>query len=142
MRIDAFMSNPNTSQKFNNSKNVSGKSFSQNLEDTYKISTKDSLEKSLNRIKDMGDILTATQSYSDIIEYKKMISKFLSDVLERAYSLEKKDSFWEKSYFSTVETIDKKLELMTKEILEGHKNNISIASSIDEIQGLLLDVYR
>lgn len=141
MRINNFA--PSTGQKFNNnSKTTQSKSFSESLSETYKSSSREFLDKSFNKIKDMGDILISTQSYTDIIKYKKMIKNFLSEVLEHNYSLNKKDSFWESQYFATVEIIDKKLETITKEVLSNQTNNISIASSIDEIQGLLIDVYR
>lgn len=141
MRINNFTSNSN--QKFGvNSKVNQSKSFSENLSETYKASSKDFLDKSLSKIKDMGDILISTQSYTDIIKYKNMVKNFLSDVLKHNYSLNKKDSFWESQYFATVNVIDEKLENITKEILSNQTNNIHIASSIDEIQGLLIDVYR
>lgn len=141
MRVNTFI--PNSNHKFHaNSKSTQTKGFSESLSETYKASSREFLDKSLSKIKDMGDILISTQSYSDIIKYKKMIKNFLSDVLEHNYSLNKKDSFWESQYFSTVDIIDKKLETITNEVLSNQKNNISIASSIDEIQGLLIDVYR
>lgn len=141
MRINSF--NASSSQSFNkNSKTVTKENFSTSFSETYKSSTRDSLDKSLNKIKDMGDILISTQSYSDIIKYKKMIKGFLSEVVDYAYSLNKRDSFWESQYFSTVEIIDEKLDAMTKEVLSNQRNNILITSSIDEIQGLLIDIYR
>lgn len=141
MRINSF--NPNSNQKFNqSSKSVVKESFSASLSETYKSSTRDSLDKSLTKIKEMGDILISTQSYTDIIKYKKMIKGFLSDIVDYTYSLNKNDSFWESQYFATVEIIDEKLDSITKEVLSTQKNNIFITSSIDEIQGLLIDIYR
>ena len=143
MRVNSFTPN-NTNQKFNkNAKSFSTEtSFSASLSETYKTSTRESLDKSLNKIKEMGDILISTQSYSDIVKYKKMIKSFLSEVVEYTYSLNKRDSFWESQHFSTVEVIDEKLDLITKEVLSNQKNNIVITSSIDQIQGLLIDIYR
>lgn len=141
MRINNFT--PNSNPKFNsNSRSVKTKSFAENLSEASKSSSKEVLDKSLSKIKSMGDILISTQSYTDIIKYKKMIKNFLSDVLEHNYSLNKRDSFWESQYFSTVDIIDEKLEKVTKEVLSNQTSNISIASTIDEIQGLLIDVYR
>lgn len=142
MRVNSFASNSN--QKFNNNnrKASTTESFSTNFSEAYKSSTKESLDKSLNKIKEMGDILVSTQSYRDIVKYKKMIKNFLSEVVEYTYSLNKRDSFWESQHFSTVEVIDEKLDLITKEVLSNQKNNIVITSSIDQIQGLLIDIYR
>lgn len=141
MRINTFI--PNSNQKFSQNTKVSSKeNFSTNLAEMYKTSTREALDKSLSKIKDMGDILISTQSYSDIVKYKKMVKNFLSEVVEYSYSLNKRDSFWESQYFATVEIIDEKLDSIIKEVLSNQKNNISIASSIDQIQGLLIDVYR
>lgn len=142
MRVNSFTSNSNQKFNSNNRKASTTESFSASFSETYKSSTKESLDKSLNKIKEMGDILISTQSYSDIVKYKKMIKNFLSEVVEYTYSLNKRDSFWESQHFSTVEVIDEKLDLITKEVLSNQKNNIVITSSIDQIQGLLIDIYR
>jgi uncharacterized protein YaaR (DUF327 family) len=41
-----------------------------------------------------------------------------------------------------VETIDEKLEELTQALLNDQKENLDIASSIDEITGLLVDIYK
>ncbi|MCI6276208.1 MAG: YaaR family protein [Clostridium sp.] len=51
------------------------------------------------------------------------------------YTLNKNLGFWENQYYSTVETINEKLEEITKELLK-------ISSAIDSIQGLLVDIYK
>src|SRR3712207_7059354 len=43
---------------------------------------------------------------------------------------------------STVETIDEKLKELTEMLLSDQKENLDIASSIDEITGLLVDIYK
>jgi hypothetical protein len=140
IRVDNLNLSPR--QDFTKSNKASNKEdFSATLTDTLKTSGKEALDKSLNQIKDMGNILISTQSYSDVLRYKNMIKSFLSEVLEYGYSLNKRGSFWEGQYFSTVELIDEKLDSLTKEVLANHEENISIASSIEEIQGLLIDVY-
>ena len=58
------------------------------------------------------------------------------------YSTEKDISFWQTQYFITVDTIDSKLEEMTKAFLDGEMEKINVASTIEEIQGLIVDIYR
>jgi hypothetical protein len=140
MRVNNINLSPR--HEFSKSNKALGKDdFSTTLSDTIKSSSKEALDKSLGKIKDMGNILISTQSYSDIVRYKNMVKDFLSDVLKYGYSLDKKDSFWEGQYFSTVDLVDEKLDNLAKDILSNHQNNISIASQIDEIQGLLIDIY-
>jgi len=58
------------------------------------------------------------------------------------YDTKKDISFWQTQYFITIDTIDQKLEDLTKSLLNGEGENLNIASSIDEIQGLIVDIYR
>lgn len=58
------------------------------------------------------------------------------------YDTKKDISFWQTQYFVTVDTIDKKLEELTESLLKGEMENLNIAASIDEIQGLIVDIYR
>jgi hypothetical protein len=58
------------------------------------------------------------------------------------YDLKKDISFWQTQYFITVDTIDIKLEELTELLLQDEKENLSIAATIDEIQGLIVDIYR
>ena len=39
-------------------------------------------------------------------------------------------------------TINKKLESLTNELLSEEKENLDISSTIDIIQGLLIDIYK
>lgn len=47
-----------------------------------------------------------------------------------------------KQYYSTVETINEQLESLTNELLSEEKENLDISSTIDTIQGLLIDIYK
>ncbi len=58
------------------------------------------------------------------------------------YSIKKDISFWQTQYFVTVETIDNKLEELTQMLLNEERENLDIASTIDEISGLIVDIYR
>lgn len=58
------------------------------------------------------------------------------------YSVKKDISFWQTQYFVTVETIDSKLEELTQALLSEEKEKIQIAGTIDEISGLIVDIYK
>ena len=58
------------------------------------------------------------------------------------YSVKKDISFWQTQYFVTVETIDNKLEELTQMLLSEERESLNIASTIDEISGLIVDIYR
>lgn len=124
----------------NNMSNSSdcGGSFSQ----SFKSKAKEELEVYINDIKKKGNRLAITQNYVDVLNYKKTIKDYLKAIVENAYCLNKDTNFWQNQYYTIVETINDKLEVLTKEILEEEKEFINIASTIDNIQGLLVDIYK
>lgn len=115
--------------------------FSSNFSDAYRSSQKQELDTYINRIKNIGTQIISTQNYSDVVNYKKVIREYLKEIVNYTYSLNKNNNFWESTYYTTVETINSKLEELTREILSEQRNNIDITSSIEGIQGLIIDIY-
>lgn len=131
----SFNTNVNTAQISNKNE------FSSSFNDAYRSSQKQEMDVYINRIKNIGTQIISTQNYSDVVNYKKVIKEYLKDIVDYTYSLNKNTSFWQSQYFTTVETINSKLEELTKNVLSEQKNNIDIASSIEGIQGLIIDIY-
>src|SRR3712207_9021324 len=50
--------------------------------------------------------------------------------LFRSYTVKKDISFWQTQYYVTVDTIDGKLEELTKALLSDEKDNLNIAATI------------
>ena len=115
--------------------------FTSNFSDAYRSSQKQELDIYINRIKNIGTQIISTQNYSDVVNYKKVIREYLKEIVNYTYSLNKNNNFWESTYYTTVETINQKLEELTREVLSEQKNNIDITSSIEGIQGLIIDIY-
>lgn len=126
-------------------KSKSSKDFQQlgsSFEQSFKYKTKKELEEYINEIKKRGNRLAITQNYNDVLSYKKTIKNYLKTVVDSAYCLNKNTNFWENQYYTIVEKINDNLENLTQHILEEEKEYIDIAATIDNIQGLLLDIYK
>jgi len=74
--------------------------------------------------------------------YKNLIREYLESVLKYMYEVKKDISFWQTQYFITVETVDMKLEELTQMLLSQEKENLDVAGTIDEISGLIVDIYK
>ena len=120
----------------------SRKDFSQSFNQARDRRSGEELKKMIDDIKKRGNRLTLTKTYADVASYKRMIREYLESILKHMYDLKKDISFWQTQYFLTVETIDSKLEELTNMLLSEEKENLNIASTIDEIQGLIVDIYR
>ncbi|MDD6794780.1 MAG: YaaR family protein [Clostridiaceae bacterium] len=116
--------------------------FSQNLSQQREKKSQEQLKSLMNDIKKKGNRLVITKTYADVRAYKRMIKEYLESVLQYMYDTKKDISFWQTQYFVTVDTVDEKLEALTKALLEEEKENLDIAATIDEIQGLIVDIYR
>lgn len=118
------------------------KDFSQNFNQARDRKSQEQLKKMIDDIKKKGNRLAITKTYIDVVNYKKMIKEYLESILKYMYDTKKDISFWQTQYFITVDTIDLKLEELTAGFLNNEMENINIASTIDEIQGLIVDIYR
>lgn len=121
---------------------TSRKSFSQSFSEERHKKSQEELKKMVNDIKKRGNRLVITKTYADVKMYKKMIKEYLESVLQYMYDTKKDISFWQTQYFITVDTVDEKLEELTKALLGEEKENLNIAATIDEIEGLIVDIYR
>lgn len=118
------------------------KDFSQSFNFARDRKNEQQLREMIEDIKKKGNRLAVTKCYSDVHAYKKLIKEYLKSVMTYMYEVKKDISFWQTQYFMTVETIDNKLEELTQLLLNEEKDNMKIAATIDEIAGLVVDIYR
>ncbi|MBU3105175.1 YaaR family protein [Clostridium gasigenes] len=118
------------------------KDFSQSFNQARDRKSEEQLNKMIEEINKRGNRLVTTKTYGDVIAYKKMIKEYLASILKFMYDTKKDVSFWQTQYFVTVETIDQRLEELTKELMAEERENLNVAATIDEIQGLIVDIYK
>ncbi|MCI1945059.1 YaaR family protein [Clostridium luticellarii] len=132
-----------TSPHSSKSKNIKvKKDFSQSFNSQMEKKSEEQLKNMFDKIKKRGNRLAVTKCYSDVKLYKKMIKEYLESVLKHMYNVKKDISFWQTQYFITVDTIDKKLEDLTEMLMKDQKENLNVAATIDDISGLLVDIYK
>ncbi|MFL0197544.1 YaaR family protein [Clostridium sp. WILCCON 0269] len=118
------------------------KDFSQSFNSQMEKRSEQELKNMFDNIKKKGNRLAITKCYTDVKSYKKMIQEYLQSVLKYMYGVKKDISFWQTQYFITVDIIDRKLEELTKSLVDEQKDNLNIAATIDHITGLLVDIYK
>lgn len=118
------------------------KDFSQSFNEQRQRKSEEQLKKMIDDIKKRGSRLITTKTYVDVVMYKKMIKEYLESILEFMYETKKDISFWQTQYYVTVDTIDAKLEELTQALLSDEKDCIDVVAAVDEIQGMIVDIYR
>ncbi|BAK80865.1 YaaR family protein [Candidatus Arthromitus sp. SFB-rat-Yit] len=144
MRISGLEVKENKNNLSNNvkvSKNRADILTSQ-LDNKLSNRSKKDLKELLDSIKKIGNKVVVTKEYRDVVEYKKLVKQYLGKVLDDMYSLNKFSDAFNSRYYLTVDTIDQKLKDLTNQIIGDEKDNLAIVTTIDEIQGLIVDVYK
>ena len=116
--------------------------FSQNFSFARQQKSEQQLKDIMDDIKKKGNRLCITKCFADVKAYKNLIKEYLDSVLKHMYEVKKDISFWQTQYFITVEIVDAKLEELTQMLLNGEKENLEVANTIDEISGLIVDIYK
>jgi len=116
--------------------------FSQNFSFARQQKSEEQLQDMMDDIKKKGNRLSITKCFADVKAYKNLIRQYLDSVLKHMYEVKKDISFWQTQYFITVDTVDAKLEELTQTLLNGEKENLDIANTVDEISGLIVDIYK
>lgn len=118
------------------------KDFSQSFNQARDRKSEEQLKKMIEEINKRGNRLVTTKTYGDVIAYKKMIKEYLESILKFMYDTKKNVSFWQTQYFITVDTIDERLQELTNSLMAEERENLNVAATIDEIQGLIVDIYK
>ncbi len=132
----------NTSVKKENKTITTKKDFSRSFNFSQQRRSEEELKQMQDDIKKKGNRLAITKCFADVNAYKNLIKEYLQSVLNYMYSVKKDISFWQTQYFVTVETVDKKLEELTEQIMSEEREKINIAGTIDDITGLIVDMYK
>ncbi len=124
--------------------NRTQQSFGEQLQRIQSSFIHQKLESLFNDLDKQGRVLGETLNIKDLKKYKGLIQKFLDYAVNKMYRLNEQSGWDRKGRYKTltiVETINKELENLTGMILAEQKDRILILAKLDEIRGLLIDLY-
>lgn len=96
------------------------------------------------KIDEQGARLAKRADIGEMERYRMLISELLNEVVGNAYAVNKEkifDSKGKQKIYITVNKINEKLEKMARDIISGNMEKLELISSIDEIRGLIIDVF-
>ena len=95
------------------------------------------------RIDDQGGRLSDKADIKEYEKYRSLIREFIDEIVSNGYTFSKEDTYasrGKRRYIATVETVNKKLDELGKEVMKEQADKLEILSKIDDIRGLLLDL--
>jgi uncharacterized protein YaaR (DUF327 family) len=102
------------------------------------------LEFFLNRLDQQGQKLSETLSVHDLLEFKNLVKRFLKSTLGKSRSLQE-ETIWDyrgqPKVMTRVTKINRILEELGEQILSSQAEPLKILAKIDEIKGLIIDLF-
>lgn len=124
---------------------ISGRSsFSDTLKKTEEQDLTSRLNRLMSDIEKQGEKLGKSVDMKELKNYKKLISEFLSEVVNNSLKFSRQSSFDRRGrhkVYALVRKVNAKLDELSREFLKEEKDNIKILESIGIIKGMLLDMY-
>ena len=91
-----------------------------------------------------GAILSKRADIAELKRYKEMVSEFMYEAVKYSYDFDKEntmDARGRHRIYATIKKVNTKLDDLTAELLSEQSDNLNIMASIDEVRGLLLDLF-
>ncbi len=99
------------------------------------------LDDLLELIDEQGEKLSQHRTFEELVRYKKMVGNFVEEAINKMYQLKEDYSSVKGKLYSLVETVDESLEELTEVVLSEQESQIEVLAKLDEIRGLLVDLY-
>lgn len=126
------------------SQKIKESDFKDYLSELNQKEVKERLDRLLEIVDEQGERLKKSLDKKDLLEYKKRVKDFLR-VIQKEFARAKQSFGWDgrgnlKTY-TIIEKIDNNLDLLHKFFMEEQADVLEVVKKIDEIRGLLLDLY-
>lgn len=130
----------NSSQKTNNMES----SFKAKLSEIKHGEIKERLDRLMDIVDKQGEKLKKSLDKKDLLEYKKRVKDFLR-LIQKEFVQAKQSFSWDgagnlKTY-TIVEKVDQNLAQLHDLFLKEQSDVLEVVKKIDEIRGLLVDLY-
>lgn len=118
--------------------------FSETLKDSDSQRRREICTNLLKQIDEQSAELKKSPTPTGVKRYRKLVQAFMKETLDQSYTLNQQ-THWDRNgnrkVFITVKKLNESLEALAEEVLHKEKNQIDRVAKLDEIRGLLVDLY-
>jgi len=96
------------------------------------------------RIYKQGEIVGTKADLNEFQKYRALISELLNETVSNAYEFTKTsqfDSIGRQKVFALIRKVNKSLDALAAEILKNEADTLTMMSLVEDIRGLLVDLY-
>lgn len=98
----------------------------------------------LEEITQQGKRITKRMDVRDMKRYREMIKNFMNEVVSRSHKFSREnflDRRGRHRVYGMIRLIDQNLDELAMELIKDEKDGLLILGKIDEIRGLLIDIF-
>ena len=124
-------------------KEASRSEFLEKFEKIKSENVKEELENIFGKITEQADKIGEKMYLKDILEYKKLVKEFLNVATQNSHQFQNQnflDRRGRHRNYSIVKTVDRELDTLTREVINGQIDHMGVIKKIDDIRGMLLDI--
>ncbi len=135
-----------SSETFGRGSGVNAKqsAFVETLKESDNERRRQACDKILRQIDALSEELKKAPTPSGVKKYRRLVASFIREAMDQTYELNE-ETHWDRSgnrkSYITVRNINKALEELTDEVMKREKKQIDLVAKLDEIRGMLLDLY-
>lgn len=104
----------------------------------------DKLSAMMGQIVEQGNSIKKRRNISDMRRYRELIKGFLNEVVNRSHEFTREnflDRRGRHRVYGIIRLVDENMDKLAKELIADEQDGIEILRLVDEIQGLLLDIF-
>lgn len=91
-----------------------------------------------------GDKLVKRMDITDMKKYRSLIKDFMNEIVNRSHKFSRENFLDRKGrhrVYGIIRLVDDKLDELATELLKDEKDKLAILARVDEIRGLILDIF-
>lgn len=125
----------------------------QQTDDTFKFMLASNIEEAglaerlnlmMEEIVMQGDKIVKRMDVRDMKRYRTLIKEFMNEIVNRSHKFSREnflDRRGRHRVYGIIRLVDEKLDELAQELVKEECDKISILAKVDEIRGLLLDIF-
>ncbi len=96
------------------------------------------------KITKQGEILSERADIKELQRYRVLISEFMTNAVKYTYKYDKESTFdhrGRQKLYANIKKVDKRLDELADAILKEQKDNLEIMNLVEDIRGLVVDMF-
>lgn len=118
--------------------------FKRHLSNESEHAYTEQIKSLISDIEKQGAILSRRADMGELQKYREMITSLMNETVSNGFVFNKEGNIGmngRNRVYVTIRKINEKLDEMTQKILNDEKSNLNILNDVDDIRGLLVDMY-